>query len=120
MIQTEKKHMEARIITDCQQWNDFVAASECCNITQSYEWGELTPDLGGEALCFGVVDDQGNLCAAMLTLISPIPILRMPYFHEQRGPDIDEPDSPTMTVLLKFVKAEARTRGPFMLKIEPS
>ncbi|TMC87249.1 MAG: aminoacyltransferase, partial [Chloroflexi bacterium] len=59
--------MEARIITDCQQWNDFVAASECCNITQSYEWGELTPDLGGEALRIGVVDDQGNLCAAMLT-----------------------------------------------------
>ncbi len=25
MIQTEKKHMQARIITDRQQWNDFVA-----------------------------------------------------------------------------------------------
>jgi len=112
--------MEARIITDCQQWNDFVAASECCNITQSYEWGELTPDLGGEALRIGVVDDQGNLCAAMLTLISPIPILRRPYFYAPRGPVTDEPDSPAMTVLLNFVKAEARKRGAFMLKIEPS
>ena len=112
--------MEARIITDCQQWNDFVAASECCNITQSYEWGELTPDLGGEALHIGVVDDQGNLCAAMLTLISPIPILRKAYFYAPRGPVIDEPDSPAMTVLLNFVKAEARKRGAFMLKIEPS
>ncbi len=112
--------MEARIITDCQQWNDFVAASECCNITQSYEWGELTPDLGGEALRIGVVDDQGNLCAAMLTLISPIPILRRMYFYAPRGPVTDEPDSPAMTVLLNFVKAEARKRGAFMLKIEPS
>ncbi|TMC24358.1 MAG: aminoacyltransferase, partial [Chloroflexi bacterium] len=112
--------MEARIITDCQQWNDFVAASECCNITQSYEWGELTPDLGGEALRIGVVDDQGNLCAAMLTLISPIPILRKAYFYAPRGPVIDEPDSPAMTVLLNFVKAEAHKRGAFMLKIEPS
>lgn len=112
--------MEARIITDCQQWNDFVAASECCNITQSYEWGELTPDLGGEALRIGVVDDQGNLCAAMLTLISPIPILRRTYFYAPRGPVTDEPDSPAMTVLLNFVKAEARKRGAFMLKIEPS
>ena len=112
--------MEARIITDCQQWNDFVAGSECCNITQSYEWGELTPDLGGEALRIGVVDDQGNLCAAMLTLISPIPILRRPYFYAPRGPVTDEPDSPAMTVLLNFVKAEARKRGAFMLKIEPS
>ena len=112
--------MEARIITDCQQWNDFVAASECCNITQSYEWGELTPDLGGEALRIGVVDDQGNICAAMLTLISPIPILRRTYFYAPRGPVTDEPDSPAMTVLLNFVKAEARKRGAFMLKIEPS
>lgn len=112
--------MEARIITDCQQWNDFVAASECCNITQSYEWGELTPDLGGEALRIGVVDDQGNLCAAMLTLSSPIPILRRMYFYAPRGPVTDEPDSPAMTVLLNFVKAEARKRGAFMLKIEPS
>jgi peptidoglycan pentaglycine glycine transferase (the first glycine) len=112
--------MEARIITDCQQWNDFVAASECCNITQSYEWGELTPDLGGEALRIGVVGDQGNLCAAMLTLISPIPILRRTYFYAPRGPVTDEPDSPAMTVLLNFVKAEARKRGAFMLKIEPS
>src|SRR3989442_13014548 len=111
--------MEARIITDCQQWNDFVAASECCNITQSYEWGELAPDLGGEALRIGVVDDQGNLCAAMLTLISPIPILRRTYFYAPRGPVTDEPDSPAMTVLLNFVKAEARKRGAFMLKIEP-
>ena len=111
--------MEARIITDCQQWNDFVAASECNNISQSYEWGELAPDLGGEAMRIGVVDDQGNLCAAMLILISPIPILRRTYFYAPLGPVIDEPDSPAMTVLLNFVKAEARKRGAFMLKIEP-
>ena len=47
--------MEARIITDRQQWNDFVAASVCCNITQSYEWGELAPHLGAEAMRIGVV-----------------------------------------------------------------
>ncbi len=58
--------MEARIITDRQQWNDFVAASACCNITQSYEWGDLAPHLGAEALRAGVVDDDGKLLAAML------------------------------------------------------
>ena len=112
--------MEARIITDRQQWNNFVAASQCCNITQSYEWGELAPHLGAEAMHIGVVDDQGNLCAAMLTLISPIPILGRKYFYAPRGPVTDEPDSPAMTVLLNFVKAEARKRGAFMLKVEPS
>lgn len=112
--------MKAYIITDCQQWDDFVAASVCCNITQSYEWGELAPHLGAEALRVGVVDEQGQLCAAMLLLITRAPVLRRPYFYAARGPVIDDPTSPAMTVLLDFVKAEARKRGAFMLKVEPS
>ncbi|GAC1384215.1 MAG: peptidoglycan bridge formation glycyltransferase FemA/FemB family protein [Ktedonobacteraceae bacterium] len=111
--------MEARIITDRQLWNDFVAASECCNITQSYEWAELAPHLDAEAMRIGVVDNAGNLCAAMLMLISVAPILRRVYFYAARGPVIDEPNSPAMTVLLNFVKAEAHKRGAFMLKVEP-
>ena len=58
--------MEARIITDGQQWNDFVAASECCNITQSYEWGELGPFLGVQTMRAGVIDDDGKLCPQKL------------------------------------------------------
>lgn len=112
--------MKAYIITDCQQWDDFVEASVCCNITQSYEWGELAPHLGAEALRVGVVDEQGQLCAAMLLLITRAPVLRRPYFYAARGPIIDDPNSPAMTVLLDFVKAEARKRGAFMLKVEPS
>src|SRR5438270_9109914 len=112
--------MEARLITDRQQWDEFVAASKCCNITQSFEWGELAPHLGAEAMYAGVVDDHGNLCAAMLVLISRAPVLHRTYFYAARGPVIDDPDSPAMTVLLNFVKAEARKRGTFMLKVEPS
>src|SRR6266705_1629658 len=97
--------MEARIITDRQQWNAFVANSSCCNITQSYEWGELAPHLGAEALHLGVVDAQDQLCAAMLVIIGPIPILRRPYFYAPRGPVLDKPNSPALT---------------FMLKVEPS
>ena len=112
--------MEARIITDRQQWNDFVANSECCNITQSFEWGELAHHLDAEAMFAGVLDDEGKLCAAMLVLISTAPVIRRTYFYAPRGPVIDEPDAPAMTVLLNFVKAEARKRGAFMLKVEPS
>ena len=112
--------MEARIITDRQQWNDFVSSSLCCNVTQSYEWGELAPYLGSEALRVGVVDDGGKLCAAMLVLISRAPILNRTYFYAPRGPIIDDPDSPALTVLLNFVKAQARRQQAFMLKVEPS
>src|SRR5437763_772613 len=36
-----KSSMEARLISDRQRWNDFIAMSPYCKITQSYEWGEL-------------------------------------------------------------------------------
>ncbi len=103
MIQTEKKRMQARIITDRQQWNDFVAASECCNITESYEWAELAPHLGAEALRIGVVDDAGLLCAAILLLITHAPVLRKTYFYAARGPIIDDPASPAMDILLDYI-----------------
>ncbi|HTK09367.1 MAG TPA: peptidoglycan bridge formation glycyltransferase FemA/FemB family protein [Ktedonobacteraceae bacterium] len=113
--------MEARIITDRQQWDDFVAASACCNITQSFEWGELSPHLDAtEALPVGVVDHTGKLCAAILVLVMPAPVLKRPYFYAPRGPVTDDPGSPAMTILLNFLKAEARKRGAFMLKVEPS
>src|SRR5437762_8752049 len=55
----------------------------------------------------------------MLVLISTAPVLRRTYFYAPRGPVIDDPTSPAMTVLLNFVKAEAHKRGVCMLKIEP-
>ena len=113
--------MQACIITDRRQWDDFVASSVCCNITQSYEWGTLAPHLGAEeALRVGVVNEHNALCAAMLILVSRAPVLKQTFFYAPRGPVIDDPESPALTVLLNFVKAEARKRGAFMLKIEPS
>jgi lipid II:glycine glycyltransferase (peptidoglycan interpeptide bridge formation enzyme) len=111
--------MQAKIITNRQQWNDFVAASDLCNITQTFEWGELMSQKHSEFLPVGVVQEDGSLCAAMLILISTVPMLHVPYFYAPRGPIVDNPSSPAMTVLLNFVKAEARKRGICMLKIEP-
>jgi peptidoglycan pentaglycine glycine transferase (the first glycine) len=113
--------LEAQIINDANLWDTFVAESACCNITQSYEWGALAPHLGAsEALRVGVVDEAGQLCAAMLVLVDRLPVLHLPYFYAPRGPIISDPDSPAMTVLLNFVRAQARKRGACMLKVEPS
>jgi peptidoglycan pentaglycine glycine transferase (the first glycine) len=113
--------MEVRIITNRQQWNDFVAASDCCNITQSYEWGELINHLGAQsALRVGVVDTTGHLQAAILIIISTLPVLKWTYFYAPRGPIVDNPTSPALTLLLNFVKAEAYHQRAMMLKVEPS
>src|SRR6266567_9106075 len=103
--------MEARIITDNCQWDEFVANSQYCNITQSYAWGELGPHLGAQTLRVGVLDDEGKLCAAMLVLITKAPLIHRPYFYAPRGPVIEDPSSPALEVMLAFIKAEARKQG---------
>lgn len=113
--------MEARIINDRQQWNDFVMSSVCCNVTQTYEWAEFGSYLGAEeTLRIGVLDDAGQLCAAILLIVSRAPVLKQTYFYAPRGPVIEDPASPAMTVLLNYIKVEARKRHAFMLKIEPA
>ncbi|GCF07186.1 lipid II:glycine glycyltransferase FemX [Dictyobacter arantiisoli] len=113
--------MEARIIKDRQQWNDFVQSSVCCTVTQTYEWAEFGSYLGAEeTLRIGVVNEADQLCAAILLIVSRAPVLKQLYFYAPRGPVIDDPTSPALTVLLNYVKVEARRRHAFMLKIEPS
>ena len=111
--------MEARIITNRQMWNEFVAGAEQCNVTQSYEWGQLLKALNDEVLYVGVVDDQGKMCAALLLLVSRVSVSKSVYFYAPRGPILDDPDSPVMAVLLNYVKALAHKYHAFMLKIEP-
>src|SRR5215475_12953917 len=100
--------MEAQIITDRNLWNDFVAKSIHCNLTQTYEWGELIQGHYAEALHVGVIDEEGQLHAVMLLLVLQLPAMRIPYFYAPRGPVIDDPTSPALVILLNFVKAEAR------------
>ena len=111
--------MEARLISDRQRWNDFVARSASCPITQSYEWGELARSIGAQALRVGVVDNGGALCAAMLVFITQVPVLHRTFLYAPRGPIINDPDSPAMTALLDFVRVQAHRHGAFLLKVEP-
>lgn len=113
--------MDAQIIADRRLWNDFVGASACCNVTQSYEWGDLAHHLGCSAvLRVGIVNGVGQLCAAMLVLVMHSPILNRAYFYAPRGPILDDPDGPALSILLNFLKVEARKHQAFMLKVEPS
>jgi peptidoglycan pentaglycine glycine transferase (the first glycine) len=111
--------MQAKIITDRQQWNNFISTSRYCNITQTYEWGELLPVSASDILRCGVIDADEQLCAAMLIIITRISPLKIGYFYAPRGPIIDDPDAPALEVLLKFVQTQAQKHHAFMLKIEP-
>ncbi|GCE26272.1 methicillin resistance protein [Dictyobacter alpinus] len=111
--------MEACLITDAQKWNDFIATSPFGAITQTYEWGILARRAESIPLYCGVLDDQDNLCAAMLILVMRLPKINNSYFYVPRGPIITDPDSAALSFLLHFVDSLARKYNAFMLKIDP-
>jgi peptidoglycan pentaglycine glycine transferase (the first glycine) len=111
--------MRAAIITDPVRWNAFIEQAATGNITQTFQWGALSYH-GGAALRVGALDNSGALQGAMQALVTQTPGLRRPYLYVPRGPVVDDPNSPALPALLALAHTEARRRGAFMLRIEPS
>ena len=111
--------MEACLITDARKWNTFIATSTFGAITQTYEWGMLAQRADSIPLYCGVIDEDGNLCAAMLVLAMRLPKVNNSYFYAPRGPIMLDLSSPAFSLLLHFVDSLARKHNAFMLKIDP-
>ena len=112
--------MRTEIIGDANQWNAFVEANPTGNVTQTYEWGDLSDSLGGDVARIGALDDSGELRGAMLLLVARAPVLRRPYLYAPRGPVVADPTSPALTALCTRAEQEARRLGAFMVKVEPN
>src|SRR5579884_814091 len=102
--------MQVEVITDRERWNRFVEASPAGNVTQTFEWGELTDALGEDTLRLGAVEG-GELRGAMLAVVGRAPLLRRPYLYVPRGPVVDDPASPALAALIEAAGREARRRG---------
>lgn len=106
-------------IADCELWNDFVEACPTGNITQTFEWAELSGTLGAETLRLGALEGDA-LVGALLLVVERAPLLRRPYLYAPRGPVVADPSSPALGALVAHAQEEARRRGAFMLKVEPN
>ncbi len=113
--------MEARLIEDRRQWNEFIASAATGHLCQTYEWADHS-DEGSRAgsLRVGVLDDGGRLVAALLLSASTASGVRAPFYYAPRGPVCDDPASPVLPLLIRAAKREARTRGGFFIRIEPN
>ncbi len=111
--------MHVEIISDRERWNRFVEACPTGNVTQTYEWGELSSSLGNGVVRLGALED-GELHGAMLCVIAAAPVLRRPYLYVPRGPVVADPAGPALSALVSRATQEARARGAFMLKVEPN
>lgn len=111
--------MRVEIVDDRERWNRFVEAAPLGYITQTYEWADLSDNLGSDILRLGAVED-GALRGAMIVLVAKMAPLGLPYLYVPRGPVVDDPRSPAMRALVQEARRLARRRGAFMLKIEPN
>lgn len=113
--------MEARLIEDRLRWNRFIATTPTGHLCQTYEW----PDNSGEAasqesLRVGVVDDDGELLAAMLLVRSKASGVPLPFYYSPRGPVCADPASRALDLLIAFARKQARKRGAFFIRAEPN
>jgi peptidoglycan pentaglycine glycine transferase (the first glycine) len=112
--------MEARLIADRRQWNEFVAATPTGHLCQTYEWAENSGEEAGDgSLRVGVLDGD-RLVAAMLLVRSKAGGMRAPFFYAPRGPVCADPNSPALPVLIEFAGREVRKRSGFMIRAEPN
>ncbi|GCE08060.1 lipid II:glycine glycyltransferase FemX [Dictyobacter aurantiacus] len=111
--------MNACLITDRQQWDDFIATAPFGAITQTYEWGELAQHANSKPLYCGVLDDQDQLRAAMMVLVIYVPTVKSYYFYVPRGPIAASANEPALPLLMNFVNSQARRHKAFMIKVDP-
>src|SRR5690348_8054597 len=85
--------MEARLIADRRQWNEFVAATATGHLCQTYEWAENSgEEAGSGSMRVGVLEGD-QLVAAMLLVRSKAGGVRAPFFYAPRGPVCADPNS---------------------------
>jgi peptidoglycan pentaglycine glycine transferase (the first glycine) len=113
--------MEARLIEDRRQWNEFIASARTGHLCQTWEWADHSEEGASPgALRVGVVDDSGRLVAAVLLTRGMASGVRAPFYYAPRGPVCDDLASPALPLLLRAAAHEARTRGGVFIRIEPN
>lgn len=104
---------------DPTSWNRFVSSVPRAHFQQSWEWGELAPDLGGQAVRLAALRD-GNLAGAMQVFISPVHHVNRTYLYVPRGPALASPTVDILGPLLDQARLLGREQGALGLKMEPN
>ncbi|HEX9037651.1 MAG TPA: peptidoglycan bridge formation glycyltransferase FemA/FemB family protein [Ktedonobacterales bacterium] len=113
--------MEARLIDDRRQWNEFIASARTGHLCQTWEWADHSEEgAHAGALRVGALDNAGRLVAAVLLTRGMTSGLRAPFFYAPRGPVCDDPESPALPLLVRAAANEARKRGGVFIRIEPN
>lgn len=108
--------MEARLLDDCDQWNDWVLGRRMGSLLQSYDWGEFKARFGWRPVRIAVVRD-GQIAGGVQLLLRRLPLGTVAY--APRGPVVDYSDGAVVDTLLAEIHRVARAHGAIFVKIEP-
>ncbi len=101
-------------ITNASAWDAFLE-SQNAHLLQTYAWGELKSQFGWRAERVARIDSDKILAAAQILYRRLAPALTLAYVP--RGPVTG--DAEQLAPFLEQLKQHARTRGAFVLKLEP-
>lgn len=104
---------------DARTWNEFVASVPHAHFQQGWEWGDLAPDLGGEAVRLGALKD-GHLAGAMQVVVNPVGRSGKSLLYVPRGPALCEPTVQVLGPLADAARALGRERDAIGIRLEPN
>ena len=100
------------------RFNTFLANHKKGHVLQSWEWGEIKSRTGWHPWRL-VVEDNGEIVAAVSILERKIPVLGTPIFYASRGPVLDWENSNLFDFALAEIRKLAKKRGAIFLKVDP-
>lgn len=110
----------ARLIDNAEKerFDEFMARHSKGHVLQTWGWGELKNRTGWKPWRL-VLEDHGEIVAAISILERKIPVVGIPIFYASRGPVLDWTNHELFDALLLEVKKLAQKRGAIFLKIDP-
>lgn len=104
---------------DPPSWNDFVASVPLAHFQQSWEWGELAPDLGGRAVRLAAQCD-GSIVGAMQVFVNRIGGTGRSLLYVPRGPALLPPSVEVLGPLLDAARVLGMEERAAGLRMEPN
>lgn len=110
----------ARLINSDEKdkFNAFMESAPKGHILQTWEWGEIKAKTGWQPLRL-VIENNGQIVAAVSILKRTIPVMKKNIFYAPRGPVVDIKNQEIFNFMLSEIKLLAKQHNAIFLKIDP-
>jgi peptidoglycan pentaglycine glycine transferase (the first glycine) len=102
---------------DPASWNEFLATIPSAHFQQTWEWGELGPQLGSKVVRLAALCND-RIVGTMQVFINPIGPTRWTHLYVPRGPVMAQPRLQTLGPLVDAARDIGQQHGALGIKIE--